>query len=208
MTGAGPEPLWYAAYGSNLSRARLQHYLTGGRPPGSRRDYPGCRDSSPPASIRTVSLTGTLRFGGESGAWGGGMAFFVPGASGVVHARAYLLQHAQLGDLVAQEARRPVGGPWALSPSGPTRHGLSEVYDVVLDLGLLDGHRLVTLTTTGRHAPNPPAPAYVRTMLDGLADGFGLDLDARVAYLASADGMAPRWTADRLRVLAPGSVAG
>ncbi len=101
---------------------RPPHYLSGGRPTGSRRDYPGCRDSTPLVG-RSCSPTGTLCFGGESGAWGGGMAFFVPGDSGVVHARAYLLQHDQLGDLIAQEARRPVGSPWSWPRPGPAATG-------------------------------------------------------------------------------------
>ena len=38
--------IWYVAYGSNLSRERFCTYLRGGRPDGSERDYPGCRDTS------------------------------------------------------------------------------------------------------------------------------------------------------------------
>ena len=46
-----------------------------------------------------------------------------------------------------------------------------------------------------------PSAAYVRTMLEGLADGFGLDTEARVDYLAGADGVASRWTVEALREL-------
>ena len=61
------------------------------------------------------------------------------------------------------------------------------------------------LTLTGSRVPpaRAPSPSYVRTMLEGLADGFGLDADARVAYLAAADGVAPRWTAQTLRRMLP-----
>jgi hypothetical protein len=40
-------------------------------------------------------------------------------------------------------------------------------------------------------------------MLDGLTDGFGLDDDARVGYLAAADGVVPAWTVEALRELLP-----
>ena len=196
--------VWYAAYGTNLSPARLSCYVSGGRPPGAARRYDGCRDPSPPRDHRPVEVPGRLSFAGESGVWGGGMAFFVPGGDGVVHARAYLLRLEQLGDLVAQEARHPVGADLVLAADGgPTRHGFSRTYDVLLDLGELDGHRMLTLTGTRVPTAAAPSAAYVRTMLEGLADGFGLDTEARVGYLAGADGVASRWTVEALRELLP-----
>lgn len=198
---AGPR-VWYAAFGSNLSTARMDCYLSGGRPAGATRDYEGCRDPSPPRDRRTLALRGSLAFGGRSGVWGGGMAFFRPGGRATVHARAYLLRLGQLGDVVAQEARRPVGVDLELAgPGRRTLHGLSQVYDVLVDLGELDGHRVLTLTSTRVHRANPPSAAYARTMLEGLADGFGLDVEARVAYVAAAAGVAPAWTRARLRGL-------
>lgn len=203
MTGGGPL-VWYAAYGTNLSTVRLGCYLSGGRPSGAGREYDGCRDPSPPRDVRPVGLRGRLSFAGESSVWGGGMAFFTSDAGGVVHARAYLLRLEQLGDLVAQEVRRPVGADLVLEPVGrPTRHGLSRTYDVLLDVGELDGHRMLTLTGSSVPPTRAPSPSYVRTMLEGLADGFGLDANARVAYLAAADGVAPRWTARTLRRMLP-----
>jgi hypothetical protein len=191
--------VWYAAYGTNLSPARLACYLSGGRPPGALRHYDGCRDPSPPRDHRPVELRGRLSFAGESGVWGGGMAFFTPGADGVVHARAYLLRLEQLGDVVAQEARRPAGADLVLADDrSPIRHGLSRVYDVLVDVGDLEGHRMLTLTGTTIPPTNAPSAPYVRTMLEGLADGFGLDADERVAYLATADGVSPPWTVDAL----------
>ena len=185
------DPLvWYASFGTNLSRARLGCYISGGTPVGARRAYEGCRD-----------LPGHLRFAGESSVWGGGMAFYSPSGPGTVHARAYLLRLEQLVDLVAQEARHPVGTALVLADTGHTRHGLSTVYDVLMDLGELDGHRLLTLSASRHHPLAPPSAAYLRTMADGLADGFDLDVDARVAYLASAEGMLPTWTPETVREL-------
>ena len=201
MSDAAAQQVWYAAFGSNLNPARLARYLAGGRPPGANRDYEGCRDPRPPSRTRAIDIPGELRFGGVSRVWGGGMAFYVPGGTGVVHARAYLLRAEQFADIVAQETRQPVGRALALAEKGPTHHGLSETYDVVLDLGRLDGHRVVTLSSSREHDPNPPSVAYLRTMVEGLAEGFDLDEDARVAYLAAAGGMAPAWTAARIREL-------
>ena len=129
------------------------------------------------------------------------MAFYTPGDEGAVHARAYLLGVEQLADLVAQETRHPVGQTLVLAEKGPTRHGLSRIYDVVLDLGELDGHRLLTLSSSRDHPANPPSEAYLRTMMDGLAEGFALDVEEQIAYLAGLPGLSPRWTADELRRL-------
>ena len=46
--------LWYAAYGSNLARDRFETYLSGGRPDGAARHYPGARD--PSLVKRTVTV--------------------------------------------------------------------------------------------------------------------------------------------------------
>lgn len=201
MTGGADPLVWYAAFGSNLSSARLDCYLRGGTPRGAARAYEGCRDPAPPREHRVLTLTGSLRFAGVSRVWGGGTLFFDPGGQGDVHARAYLLRLEQFGDLVAQETRQPVGRPLVLAETGPTRHGLSQVYDVVLDLGELDGHRMITLSSTRDHPTSPPSEAYVRILLDGLADGFDLDVEARIAYLARIAGMSPVWTVDELRKL-------
>lgn len=201
MKGGADPLVWYAAFGSNLSAARLACYLRGGTPRGAARAYEGCRDPSPPRDDRTITIAGSLRFAGASRVWGGGTLFYDPGGRGDVHARAYLLRLEQFGDLVAQETRQPVGRPLVLAETGPTRHGLSQVYDVVLDLGELDGHRLITLSSARDHPASPPSEAYVRILLDGLAEGFALDVEARIAYLARIDGMSPTWTVDELRTL-------
>ena len=201
MTTAPDHLVWYAAFGSNMSSARLALYLEGGVLHGTARVYEGCRDPTPPREARSLTLPGRLRFAGESSVWRGGTAFYAPGDRGAVHARAYLITPEQFGDLVAQETRHPVGRTLLLARSGPTQHGLSHVYDVVLDLGKLDGHRMLTLSSSYDLPVNPPSAAYVRTIMDGLAEGFGLGAEERIAYLAGLAGMAPVWTSEELRQL-------
>ena len=78
------------------------------------RTYLGCRDQSPPRRDVGIHLAGGLTFAGSSTVWGGGIAFYDPHADGQVAARAYLLTFGQLSDVVAQEARRPVGSDLVL----------------------------------------------------------------------------------------------
>ena len=56
--------IWYVAYGSNLSRDRFSYYLRGGRPDGSERDFPGCRDSSDPSDSFGLLISGGVYFAG------------------------------------------------------------------------------------------------------------------------------------------------
>jgi hypothetical protein len=195
--------VWYLAYGSNVSPQRFACYLGGGRPPGARRTYDGCRDPSPPRRTVAVWLPGRLLFGGVSRAWGGGMAFYDPDGDGRVAARAYLVTLAQFGDVLAQESRRPAGTPYALEAAVDGRlPGLGGVYDTVLRLGDADGAPRLVLAARCAPAVRAPAPAYLRTILAGLADGFGMSAEERVDYLLAAPGVRPRWDRSALRALA------
>ena len=107
-----------------------------------------------------------LRFAGESTTWGGGGVAFVeplarPDESTL--ARRYLISDEQFDDLRDKEGRR--------------------LYDLAIDLGEVDGHRSLTLTSSTSAAPNPPSPAYRAMILGGLAESHGLMADAASNYL-------------------------
>lgn len=186
------DPVWYLAYGSNLSVERFRAYLEGGRPRGASREYAGCRDPSPPRDAVALRIPGRLGFSGSSTVWGGGLAVFDPAAQGEVLARAYLVTFGQFSDVVTQEARREVGQNLTRSSQGGYTP-VSAVYDALLELEVRDGIPLLTMTSSGDHEPAAPSAAYVRTILTGLRDGFGLDDDACVSYLLDARGVRPTW---------------
>ena len=203
MRIADSDAVWYVAYGSNLSAERFGCYLAGGRPHGSLRTYDGCRDPSLPRRTAAVWLRGSLGFGGESRVWRGGMAFYDPGGDGRVAARAYLVTFAQFGDILAQESRRPAGTPYALGEGADGRHvAFGGVYDTVLHLGDADGAPRLTLAAGDPPPTGPPSAAYLRTILAGLGDGFGLTADERADYLLRAAGVGPAWDRTALRDLA------
>jgi hypothetical protein len=202
---ATEEPVWYVAYASNLSRERFRAYLEGGRPVGSRRHYHGGRDPSQPREHRVLRLAGRLGFAGTSTVWGGGLAFLDPDGEGEVVARAYLVTFGQFSDVVAQEARRDPGRDLERGADG--RLGaLSRVYDTILELEPHDGVPVMTMTARPGSTGPPAAPAapYLTTILAGLADGCGLDAEARADYLLQARGVVPAW--DRAGLLALDSV--
>lgn len=182
--------LWYAAYGSNLAGDRFTTYLSGGRPVGAARDYPGARDRRPPSDDRPLLLPGRIFFAGRSLTWGGGMAFYDPDAAGTVYARAYRITAEQFSDLAAQEMRRAPGTDLDLEPVltarrhtyGPGR------YETLHLVGELAERPVLTFTSPSDHglAPNPPASAYLATIARGLRECHGLSDEAVAAYLHAA----------------------
>lgn len=205
------DPVWYVAYGSNLLAERFVCYLVGGRPHGANRTYDGCRDRTPFRRSVGLRLTGRIRFGAESGVWGGGMAFLdhatgeaaPDGPGGEVAARAYLVTFGQFSDIVAQEARRPPGEDLALDGDGRCWPTPSRVYDSVVHVDDLGGMPMLSVTSLRPRPPAAPAPAYLRAILAGLGETFGWTPSRRADYLLGAPGVAPTWTRERLVRLSP-----
>lgn len=183
------QPIWYAAYGSNLNRARFDCYLRGGQPVGGSRTYPGCRDTSPPRDQIPITTDGCVHFAGESSVWGGGIAFFDPLAPGRAIMLAYLLSVQQLEDVAAQEMHREPGAV-RLDVDALVEAGVLEIgaghYETPRVVAQQDGLPVVTISH-GRRGEDVvsrrPAPAYLPTMVAGLRTGCGLTKSEVVSYL-------------------------
>lgn len=198
--------LWYAAYGSNLHRPRFDCYLTGGRPPGAERVYPGCRDRSPVPPPRPLTLPGEMYFGWHSRVWDGGICFLDPDAPSDplgTPAVGYLVTAGQFADVVAQEMRADPGEPIDIAPAmryGRHRRGPGR-YETLVYCGDLDGHPILTFTSDRRIEGSAPSAAYLRTVLAGLVDGHGLCPTEAAGYLARRPGIG-RWSPSRIAALA------
>lgn len=204
----GRERVWYVSYGSNMHLDRLMAYIAGGRPPGSSRDHPGCRDRRPPEVSRAVELPGALYFATESVLWTGGRAFYDPAADGLLYARAHLVTRGQFSDIAAQEMYRAPGTDLDLTAvvrDGRARLGAGR-YETLVCPGLLDGLPLLTFTAPWHLADvalNPPAGAYLRHLGAGLMETAAWGEAAVSAYLAARPGALGHWTAERVaRLLA------
>ncbi|MBJ8346373.1 hypothetical protein JGU72_16980 [Antrihabitans sp. YC2-6] len=148
-----------------MCAARLSCYLAGGRPPGGLIDHAGARDKRPPAATLALTLPGTVFFAGESRTWGGGRAYYDPTTAGRTPARGYLLSSEQFDDLRAQEP---------------------PVYDRLLELGVRDGARMLTFTSSyGKAAVENthPAPEYLSIMAEGIAETHGWTAAEITKYL-------------------------
>ena len=204
--------VWYVAYGSNLAFERFRCYLSGGRPAGGMREYPGCRDRRDPEQVVSLDVPGGLMFAGESRAWGGGMAFYDVKGAVLVACRAYLLTAEQLGDVAAQEMRREPGGEFARDLAGLL--GDVEVvhtmgpgrYETVARLGARDGVPMFTVThgDVSELEPAAPSATYVGWIAAGLREAHGWSADQIADYLLAAPGVSKTWTRDELTILATG----
>jgi hypothetical protein len=186
--------VWYVAYGSNLSRERFCRYIRGGRPDGSERDLPGCRDTSDPMDSFGVLIDGGVYFAGHSSVWRAGMAFYDPRATGEVAARAYLITTEQFVDVLAQETRQLPGITLDLAPAFRGDRYSKGVggYSVMVRVGEHRGVPLVTFTRDPNNAPGLAAPstAYLATMATGLREAHGWSQMQIERYLSALPGTA------------------
>lgn len=160
MTGL----VWYAAYGSNLLRARFLCYLEGGAPAPGMPVQRGAADPAPPRDERAVTLPFERYFGQHAEAWGGAVAFLDPLTRGDTPGRAYLLTEEQFSDVLAQENGWP--------DRAPRDQGW---YRCVLGLGEIEGVPLRTITSLDRHPAGPPSVAYLDVVRRGEAETAMLD---------------------------------
>lgn len=180
--------IWYAAYGSNLSRERFEIYLTGGTPRGASHAYPGCRDGSPPLDDVADVITAELAFGGTSTTWGGGVAFLVPSATGTAFARLYLLTIEQVADVIAQENWLEPGEVViddVMLDRTTTLPG-SHMYGTVLALQRRENVPVLAVSQDPGTPRNAPSDAYVSHIADGLREAHGLTYAQVDAYIRAA----------------------
>ncbi|MET0159667.1 MAG: histone deacetylase [Acidimicrobiales bacterium] len=187
------ELVWYVAYGSNLSRARLQEYLDRGP------------DPSPPRDDRPLTIGHPLFFAGTSKVWTGGRAYVdhVAADPSTTLARAWLLTRPQWDDLHAQESGPDHGaGTDAKSlAEGEARIVGAGRYDVLLGLGRHEDVPVVTFTGLDRLDPATcarPAPAYLEQIATGLNEAHGLTVADAITYLLDRPGVADCWTGEEL----------
>lgn len=190
--------VWYVSYGSNMSSARLAAYLEGGVPPGGSRANPGARNRSLPRRSVPVDLPGALYFAGDSGQWGGGVAFYDHdaqgrGQGGPTAARAYLITAEQFADIAAQEMYRlpQEGDPLEEIVIGGLENGSTHRtgpghYETLVEVGRLEGAPMLLFTAShgiDHMEHSQPSAAYLAMLAQGLEESRQWDGRAVAAYL-------------------------
>ncbi len=119
--------------------------------------------------------------------------------------RRYLITLAQFDDLMAQESRRP-SSPMPVDDLEPGRHHLvgQGNYDNLLALDPVDGIPVITFTAPNppeNREPAPPSPAYLGTVVRGLADAHPLAAREIAERLLLSPGVAPHWHTEAIVAL-------
>ena len=186
--------IWYAAYGSNLTRSRFMVYLEGGCVPGSDHYHPPCADPTPPAADHGIALPHALYFARESNRWHGcGVAFLEPLQSDAASAyvRLYRITREQFVHVVEQEngGKNKAHVSWDVLESGQPCRACRGWYGDVVCLGAHDNTPVYTCTAaTGPRAPmsRKPHPEYLAHLKTGLRECLGLDDGAIARYIDGA----------------------
>jgi len=190
--------VWYAVYGSNLLKKRFGCYIAGGTPEGSKVEYPGCRDKTPPREDRPTSLKHALYFAGHSKSWDAAIAFVRHASSdALTYGRMFLISYAQFNDVVRQENARDVPGAIVVPPFDDLARGDRwpingyRTYGLLLKIGVEDGHPVLTLTATQDDLDvAKPSEAYVKTIAAGLNETYlSMQKSEIVDYLGKTGGI-------------------
>lgn len=183
---ATPEPdkseyVWYATYGSGLSKEHFLLSITGADPAKTMRHNVGCSNKSEPLKDTFISLPYKLFFAGHCEVHGGGHAYVDYRRDENAHtiARAYLITREQFEEIACQENlhQKVQNTPFKEA----TRHGHATIgyngdYDELLYCGDMDGYPIYSLTTSNPDAPHTaPAGAYTDVIRKGLSEATAMD---------------------------------
>ncbi len=184
--------VWYAAYGSNMSRARLMRYLNGDDGDDGRPAHVGCRDPSLHRRDVEHEVVGAVGFGGSSVRWSGGTAQLRLGLPTANPVRLWEVTVEQVADVQAQEcALAP--GDLTLDPEHLLGAGTLDVvaqrrYGRQVWLGTHDGLPIVSFTASMPVPVAAPTDAYLAAVGRGLVE-MGWAPERAAAHLAHLDGV-------------------
>ena len=154
------EYVWYVSYGSNMLNERFMCYIKGGSFEGSRYRQT-CSDTTPPLAVRTFEIPYDMYFGNTSGSWQDcGVSFLDVSKRGKALGVAYLITKDQFRHVCAEEngGRAPEEGySW---------------YDDIIDLGVMDGFEVKTITNRNLRPYNDPCLEYKKTLIKGIKENW------------------------------------
>ena len=154
------EYVWYVSYGSNMLKERFMCYIKGGSFEGSRYRQ-AFSDATPPLAVKTFEIPYDMYFGNTSGSWQDcGVSFLDLSKKGHALGVAYLITKDQFRHVCAEEngGRAPEEGySW---------------YEDIIDLGVMDGFEVKTITNRNLRPYKEPCLEYRETLIRGIEENW------------------------------------
>jgi hypothetical protein len=175
-------------------------YITGGRPDGADKTFIGCTDKTPPLVDKKIIIPHQLYFSKSSSIWeSGGVAFIRAEKNESVKTlgRMYLITTEQFIQVVRQEnAREPEDNTILIDLKKTIELGQSMInggwYRRIIYLDDEDGYPIFTFTG-GWEDPDivskAPGEKYLKTIMRGIKETYGLTDDGVVEYLVDVEGI-------------------
>ncbi len=189
----GEDYVWYAGYGSNLSKQRFLCYILGGKPKYGMTINKGCSNKSPPSEDRPIEIPYILYFAlpkdkkGTS-MWGrGGVAFLAPEK----------INNAELWTL---------GRMWKITKDQyeEVKRHEGEGYNNEIFLGKDENGIPIYTITNKTKLKNvvPPSERYLKTIILGLKETYSMSNEEICSYLINKEGIKNYFTYDKLLKIA------
>ncbi|WP_455392727.1 hypothetical protein [[Eubacterium] cellulosolvens] len=201
--------VWYASYGSNLLRRRFMCYIQGGTPEGTKTEFKGCLDSSPPQDMAQIIIPHQLYFAERSSTWQNGGVAFIKWCRDV-HAgalgRMYLIKPEQFAQVVRQEnAHEPDDNTIKIDFVTTISTGATQLqarwYSRIMYLGTNQGYPIFTFTATRPDEDiilNPPSVEYLQTIIKGIQETYAFSDEKIFSYIKNLEGVKNQINAEKI----------
>ncbi|WP_216828651.1 hypothetical protein [Alkalihalobacterium elongatum] len=187
--------VWYASYGSNLSKDRFLCYIRGGKPEGSNKEEIGCRDDTLPQKEASHIIHYPMYFAKNADRWQKqGVAFIglTKDQDQRTYSRKYLITEEQFFDVVKQENN---GIELEINLDEVKKETYKTLrdswYGTILYVGEEDGYPIFTFTADwDLDVPfQKPSEPYLSMIIEGLKKHVKLDDANIVEYLIAKPGV-------------------
>jgi hypothetical protein len=195
--------IWYASYGSNLSRERFMCYIDGGKPKNSTKIEKGCNDKTPPKDDRPHRIKHALYFARISKKWNNGGSCILSvkhDENKITLGRKFLITVEQFLDIVSQN--NGVDNI-EIDFENVIKKGSKSINDSlsgnILYLGDEDGYPIFTFTSHFDEIEYVrPDILYLATIGAGVKGTFNMTTEQLTDYFMGLDGIKHNYTKDDL----------
>ncbi len=194
--GKEPVRMWYATYGSGLSKENFARQIRGGPSIAIPHTFKGCTDKTLPLRDEFISLPYDVYFAGKCIPCNGGHIAITSTPSKGAHTigRAHLITVEQFKEIVADQNGQAETTDLPFQKAMEQGHATigegQGYYNELVFCGMKEGFPMFSVTAARPRSPyQPPSPGYTRLLCIGLSENTALQSKSAVEYVAAMPGM-------------------